>query len=218
MSKCVGVVLSGCGVYDGSEIHEVVLTLWALDRAGVKIVLTAPNRDAFHVINHLDGQPEKVSRNVLVEAARIARGHIVDITEVRAESLDALIFPGGFGAAKNLSNFAVQGAGCEVIPEVRSLVDEMYHQSKPLGFWCISPVLAARILGSEGITLTIGDDPDTAAALEKMGAHHQECGVTRCVVDEVHKIVSTPCYMYDARISEVGAGIEEAVAHILRLA
>ena len=218
MSKCVGVVLSGCGVYDGSEIHEAVLTLLALDRAGVKVVCMAPDRDQFHVVNHLDGQVSTERRNILVEAARVTRGKVVDITTVKPESLDAVIFPGGYGAAKNLSNFAFEGAGCEVLPEVVALVEALHSRGKPLGFLCISPVLAARILGREGITLTIGDDGDTAAAIEKMGAHHQDCPVTRCVVDEVHKIVTAPCYMYDARISEVGAGIEEAVAHILRLA
>ena len=150
MAKKIGVVLSGCGVYDGAEIHESVLTLLALDRRGASAVLCAPDTPQMHVVNHLSGQVEEgASRNVLVESARIARGAIRDLATVKADELDGLVLPGGFGAAKNLCDFAVKGADCSVHPEVARLVREVHAQGKPVGAVCIAPVLVAKVLGKE---------------------------------------------------------------------
>lgn len=215
----VGVLLSGCGVYDGAEIHEAVITLLALDRAGAEIVAMAPNVDQLHVINHLTGDVvpgEK--RNVLVEAARIARGNIRDLATVDPSELDALILPGGFGAAKNLCDFALKGADCQVHPEVARVVQGVHQQGKPVGAICIAPALVAKLLGQEHPRVTIGTDKDTAAALEKMGACHEACGVEGVVVDEKAKIVTTPAYMLARSIAEAATGIEKLVREVLRLA
>ncbi|HSH09810.1 MAG TPA: isoprenoid biosynthesis glyoxalase ElbB, partial [Oceanipulchritudo sp.] len=168
--KKVGVLLSGCGVFDGSEIHEAVLTLLALERAGVQAVCMAPDKEQLHVINHLTGKETGESRNVLVESARIARGNIENLAAVSAADLDALVLPGGFGAAKNLSRFAVDGPAGEVDPEVRRLVEEMNAARKPIGLICISPAIGAQILGRNGVEVTIGNDSKTAAAIESCGA------------------------------------------------
>lgn len=207
----IGVVLSGCGVNDGAEIHEAVLTLLALDRRDAEIKCIAPDLAQMHVINHLTGEETGESRNVLVESARIARGEIEDMANVSAGDLDGLIFPGGFGAAKNLCDFAVKGADCQVNPEVARLVKEMRQAGKPVGFICIAPALAARILGDENVHVTIGTDESTAQALESMGAKHVTCPVESCVVDEERKVVTTPAYMLAGRISEAASGIERLV-------
>lgn len=219
----VGVVLSGCGVYDGAEIHESVITLLALNRKGAEYILMAPNVDQMHVINHLTGEPmEGETRNVLVESARIARGNIRDMAEVHANDIDALIFPGGFGGAKNLSDFAVNGTNATVNPEVKRLVNEMMAVGKPVGFICITPAVAAKIFEEakvEGVNLTIGSDPDTAGAINSLGANHIECPVEDIAIDENRKIVSAPAYMYgDASIGGVAAGIEKLVGKVLELA
>ncbi len=215
----VGVVLSGCGVYDGAEIHESVLTLLALDRAGAEAVCFAPDAEQMHVVNHLTGQPASgEKRNVLVESARIARGKIQDLKKARAADLDALIFPGGFGAAKNLCDFAVKGADCAVHPEVTRIVREMYQAKKPIGALCIAPAILSKALGDQGPKLTIGTDKETSTALEKMGAKHEACPVREFVVDAEHKLVTTPAYMLANRISEAAEGIEKLVKEVLRLA
>lgn len=215
----VGVLLSGCGVYDGTEIHEAVITLLALDRAGAEILCMAPNVDQSHVINHLTGEVVAGERrNVLVEAARIARGKIRDLATVRAEELDALILPGGFGAAKNLCDFALKGSECTVHPEVARLLQAVHAAGKPIGAICIAPALVAKLLGQEHPRLTIGTDPDTAAALEKMGACHEACGVEGVVVDREHKLVTTPAYMLAQSIAQAATGIEKLVAEVLALA
>ncbi len=217
----VGVVLSGCGVFDGSEIHESVAAILALDRAGAKIIYMAPDAPQLHVINHIAGEPaEGESRNVLVESARIARGDIKNIAEVKAADIDALIFPGGFGAAKNLCDFAVKGADCTVNTDVSRLVLEMHSAGKPVGFICIAPALAAKIYGLagiKGVKLTIGTDKDTAEAIEAMGAEHVNCDVRDCVVDADHKVVTTPAYMLATRINELADGIEKLVNEVLKL-
>jgi enhancing lycopene biosynthesis protein 2 len=216
----VGVVLSGCGVMDGSEIHEAVATLLALDRAGAEVLCMAPNVPQMHVVNHVTGEPTGETRNVLEESARIARGNIEDIARVRAEQLDALVFPGGYGAAKNLCDFATKGTDCSVQPEVERLVLEMYEARKPIGAICIAPALIARILGrkAEGLELTIGKDPDTAAKLEAMGARHVPKEVHEVHVDEKNRVVTTPAYMLAQRIGEAAEGIERLVQEVLRLA
>jgi len=219
MAKKIGVVLSGCGVYDGAEIHESVLTLLALDRRGAEAVLCAPNVPQMHVVDHLSGQVvEGATRNVLVESARIARGAIRDIATVKADELDGLVLPGGFGAAKNLCDFAVKGADCSVHPEVARLVREVHAQGKPVGAVCIAPALVAKVLGKEKPKLTIGTDAATAKGLEAMGAEHVACGVAQLAVDRGKKLVSTPAYMLGKSISEVAEGIDRAVGALLDMA
>ena len=218
MAKKVGVVLSGCGVFDGAEIHESVITMLALDRAGAEMVLCAPDREQLHVVNHLTGDvADGESRNVLVESARIARGAIRDVADVRADELHALILPGGFGAAKNLCNFAVRGADCDVDPGVAALVKAVHQQGKPVAAVCIAPALLAKVLGEEGPSVTIGSDPDTASAIEATGATHVNCPVSEFVVDEDRKIITSPAYMLAQTISEAAEGIEKTVAELLRL-
>lgn len=218
MSKKIGVVLSGCGVRDGSEIHEAVLTLLAIDQAGAEAVCMAPDIELAEV-NHLTMEPTGATRKVLVESARIARGNIKDVARVTAAELDALIFPGGFGAALNLCDFGQKGAAASVNPEVARLVREMHAARKPIGAICIAPALIAAILGKQaGPTVTIGSDAGTAAEIEKTGSRHQNCGVTEFVVDSANKIVTTPAYMLGMRISEVAAGITKCVNQVIELA
>ncbi|MCX8035473.1 MAG: isoprenoid biosynthesis glyoxalase ElbB [Candidatus Sumerlaeia bacterium] len=220
MAKRIGVLLSGCGVKDGSEIHEAVLTLLAIDNAGAKAVCMAPNGDQMHVVNHLTGQPVAgARRNMLEEAARIARGDIRDLATVKAGDLDALVIPGGFGAAKNLCTYAVDGVNCKVHPEVARLVREMRAAKKPIGAICIAPVVLAKILGTEiKPSLTIGNDPGTAADLAKLGCEHVNCPVKDCVIDKTNKIVTTPAYMLARSIGEAAAGIEKSVRALIDLA
>ncbi len=219
--KKIGVILSGCGVYDGSEIHEAVITLLAIDRAGAEAVCMAPDIDQMHVVNHLTGEPAPgEKRNVLVESARIARGKIRNLKEVKASDIDALILPGGFGAAKNLCDFAVKGADCTVQTEVARLVKDVVKAKKPLAAVCIAPALVSRVLGNEKLAhrLTIGTDQGTAQALEKMGSAHVSCPVTEFVVDKENHLVSTPAYMLAGRISEAAEGIEKTVKALLEMA
>jgi enhancing lycopene biosynthesis protein 2 len=219
MAKKVGVILSGCGVYDGSEIHEAVITLLALDRRDVDVVVCAPDVDQMHVVNHLTGQAAVGERrNVLVESARIARGAIRDVAGVSAKELDALMLPGGFGAAKNLCDFAVRGPACEVHPEVERLVREVHEAGKPIAAICIAPAVLAKVLGDEHPELTIGTDAETAGALEKLGVRHVECPVTERVVDRERKLITSPAYMLATRISEVEAGVEKTVDELLAMA
>lgn len=210
MSKKVAVILSGSGVYDGAEIHESVITLLRLDQRGAQVQCFAPNIAQLHVINHLTGEEMPETRNVLVESARIARGNIKDIREADVDDFDALIVPGGFGAAKNLSNFAVEGAGCSVQPEVLALAEAFAEAGKPVGLMCISPALAAKIYGP-GVTCTIGNDTDTATAMNKMGATHEDCAVTEIIEDKARKLVTTPAYMLAQNISEAASGINKLV-------
>jgi len=219
MARKIGVVLAGCGVYDGAEIHESVLTLLALDRRGAEAVVCAPDAPQMHVVDHRSGQVEAgASRNVLAESARIARGAIRDVAQVKAGEIDGLILPGGFGAAKNLCDFAVKGASCAVHPEVARLVREVHAQGKPVGAVCIAPALVAKVLGAEKPRLTIGTDEATAQGLEAMGATHVACAVTEVAVDRERKLVSTPAYMLGKRISEVADGIDKAVGALLAMA
>jgi len=216
MTKKVAVILSGCGVYDGAEIHESVITLLRLDQRGAQVQCFAPSIAQMHVINHLTGEEMPESRNVLVESARIARGEVKDIREANAEDFDALIVPGGFGAAKNLSNFAVEGTNCSVNPDVLALAEAFADACKPVGLICISPALAAKIYGP-GVVCTIGNDAGTAAAVEKMGGKHEECDVHDIVEDTQRKLVTTPAYMVAKSISEAAGGIYKLVDRVLEL-
>ena len=215
MSK-IGIVLSGCGVNDGSEIHEAVITMLELDKAGADMLLMAPNIDQLHVINHATGQEMDDSRNVLVESARISRGDIEDIAVVTSENVDALIFPGGFGVAKNLSDYAMAGVECSVNPDVLRLSREVHNEGKPIGAICIAPAIMATILSGE-TELTVGFDEQTASDIDAMGAKHVLCPVDEIVVDKEKKVVSTPAYMEAQSIKEAALGIEKLVAEILNM-
>lgn len=218
MTKKIGVVLAGCGVFDGSELHEAVLTLLYLDQAGADVQCMAPDIDQMHVIDHSNQSESGEKRNVLIESARIARGDIVDMATVTADQLDALVIPGGFGAAKNLSDFAVKGPDAQVNPEVQRLLDEMLSAGKPIGALCIAPATVARALGVHHPEVTIGSDMGTAAAIEKTGAKHIVCAVDEIHVDEAHKIVTTPAYMLGPGIKDVARGIEKLVKKIVDMA
>ncbi|HVJ82858.1 MAG TPA: isoprenoid biosynthesis glyoxalase ElbB [Planctomycetia bacterium] len=213
----VGVILSGCGVQDGSEIHEAVLTLLALDEAGAAVACLAPDRKQTLVVNHRTGKPVEETRSVIVESARIARGRIQRLADVGADDFDAVILPGGFGAALNLCDFGQVYDKCKVDPEVERLLLEMNAAGKPIGAWCIAPAVVAAVFRNKGVQLTIGDDADTAAALKRMGADHVCAGVGEVVVDAARKIVTTPAYMLAKSIKELRPGIEKGVAEVLKL-
>ena len=214
----IGVLLSGCGVFDGAEIHESVLTMLALDRAGAEIICMAPNVEQYHVINHLTQEETAEKRNVLVESARIARGEIKDLKEVKGADLDGLILPGGFGAAKNLSDFAFKGADSTVQPEVKRILAEMSAAKKPIGAICISPAPLAKALADKKPEVTIGNDQGTAEAIETMGGEHKTCTVDMIHVDAGNNVVSTPAYMLGPGIKEVAVGIEKLVNKVVELA
>ncbi|ANR79002.1 isoprenoid biosynthesis protein ElbB [Kosakonia sacchari] len=215
--KKVGVILSGAGVYDGSEIHEAVITLLAIARHGAQAVCFAPDKWQSDVVNHLTGETLAERRNVLIESARIARGNVQPLSQASANDLDALIVPGGFGAAKNLSDFASLGSECTVDSSLKMLALEMHEAGKPLGFMCIAPAMLPKIFDFP-LRLTIGTDIDTAEVLEEMGAEHVPCPVDDIVVDEEHKVVTTPAYMLAEDIAQAASGIEKLVARVLVLA
>jgi enhancing lycopene biosynthesis protein 2 len=214
----IGVCLSGCGVNDGAEIHESVITALTLDRAGAEIIYTAPDVVQTKVVNHITGDEMNETRNVLVESARIARGDITDLAQLTSNDMDALLFPGGFGAALNLCDFALKGADCHIHPEVKRIIQEILVAQKPLGFICIAPALFARAVKNADMTakITIGDDQAIADQIEKLGSQHEICSVDDCIVDEENKIVSTPAYMLAGNISEAASGIEKLVHQIMK--
>jgi len=215
----VGVVLSGCGHRDGAEIRESVLALLALDRAGAEVSCFAPDVEQTTVVDHLRGQPSKERRNVLVEAARIARGKIRDVKDAKAKDLDAVVLPGGFGAALNLSDFATKGPDATVHPAVASLLREMHAARKPIGAICIAPAVVARALGASHPKVTIGNDAGTAKAIEACGAVHEDCPVDRAVVDRENRIATTPAYMFgDAPLRQIADGIDRCVAAVVEMA
>ena len=217
--KKVGVLLSGCGVNDGAEIHESVLAMLFLDKAGVEMILMAPNIDQMHVINHYTGQEMEEYRNVLVESSRIARGEIKDMAEVSGNDLDALIIPGGFGVAKNLCDYAMAGPECSVNPDVYRLIAELRLMNKPIGAICIAPVMMAKILGEqeESANMTIGYDETTSTDIISMGSKHIDCPVTEMIIDEDKKIVTTPAYMEANSIKEAADGIEQLIKKVLSM-
>lgn len=213
--KKVAVVLSGNGVFDGSEIHEATLTLYSIVKNGGSYEIFAPNIEQHHVINHITGETMPEKRNVLIESARIARGKIKDLASFKSIDFDALIFPGGFGVAKNLCTFAFEGVNCKVNKDVEKAIRDMFEHKKPIGALCISPVLLAKVLGQT--ELTIGQDKDTADAVKKLGATHKETNHGEVVVDKKNKIVTTPCYMLDANIAQIGDGANNLVKAIFEL-
>jgi len=214
MSKQVAVILSGCGVQDGSEIYETTLTLLRLDQLGLGYRCFAPDIEQHHVIDHRHGAPvEGETRNVLTESARLARGEIFPLDELEAEEFDAVILPGGFGVAKNLSDFAVAGDGLQVIEALTEALAGFHQARKPIGLMCISPVLVPRLLGP-GIAVTVGSDPGVAGAISAMGGLHRSCGVGDIVLDFENRVVTTPAYMLATRISEAATGIFKLVDRI----
>ncbi len=217
MNKKVAIILSGCGVFDGAEINETVLTALSLDQLGAQVEYFAPDINQHHVLNHLTGEEMPEQRNVLVESARITRGKSRDIRELKAADFDAVILPGGFGVAKNLSDFAFKGADCRVQEDILQAILQFKEVKKPVGLICISPALSAKIFG-EGVRCTIGDDADTAAAITQMGGVHQDCAVDGIVVDEKNRLVTTPAYMLAQSISEAAKGINKLVEQVLKMA
>ncbi len=213
--KKFAVVLSGNGVYDGAEIHEATMTLYAIMKNGGEYEIFAPDIPQHHVINHITGEEMKESRNVLIESARIARGNIKALGEFDAANFDAIIFPGGFGAAKNLSSLAFKGADCTVNEDVEKSVLAMVQAGKPIGALCISPAVMAKVL--QGAQVTIGSDKGTAEAIEKMGSTHTITTHGEVVVDEGFKLVTTPCYMLDATILNIADGTDNVVKTIMEM-
>ncbi|WP_461536047.1 isoprenoid biosynthesis glyoxalase ElbB [Spongorhabdus nitratireducens] len=216
MSKKIAVVLSGCGVFDGAEIHESVLTLLRLDQQGATYQCFAPDISQHHVVNHITGEEMPEKRNVLIESARIARGEIEPLSKLDAGDFDGIILPGGFGAAKNLCDFAFKDSELTVESSVIQAVQAFIDQQKPVGLACIAPAMTGILFGNNA-RCTIGNDPDTASAIEETGATHVECPVNEIVVDEARKLVTTPAYMLATRISEAAEGLFKMVDKILDL-
>jgi enhancing lycopene biosynthesis protein 2 len=212
--KKFAVVLSGSGVYDGAEIHEATLSMYAIVKQGASYDVFAPDVEQHHVINHLNGEEMNEKRNVLVEAARIARGNIKPLDKFDPADYDALLLPGGFGAAKNLSTFAFDGPDCKVLPEMEKAITGMHNAGKPIAALCIAPALLAKVLGE--VKITIGQDQGTADALKSMGATHQNTDHGEVLIDTKNKVFTTPCYMLDANIMQIGDGAENVVRAVLK--
>lgn len=213
--KKFAVVLAGCGVYDGAEIQEAVLTLLSIDKLGGIYQCFAPDINQYHVINHLNGNTMNEIRNARVEAARIARGNVLPLSDFSSTDFDAIVFPGGFGVAKNLCTFALDGANCSVNPDAEKAIKKAYAAKLPIGALCIAPALIARVLGKG--TLTIGTDANTAKALESLGVRHQITEEADVVIDVENKIISSPCYMQDTTITVVAEGAENVIRGLFDL-
>lgn len=212
--KKFAVVLAGCGVYDGAEIHESTLALLAIKQAGADYQCFAPDVDQHHVINHLNGEEMDEKRNVLVESARIARGNIKPLSEYKASDFDALLFPGGFGAAKNLSTVAFDGPNAKVNPEVAAALTTTHAIKKPIGAMCISPAFVAKVLGE--VNVTIGKDAGTIQAIEAMGGKHVETDHGDVVYDEENMLFTTPCYMLEGGITDIWDGAYNIVDAMMK--
>lgn len=215
MAKKIAVILAGCGVYDGSEIQESVLTLHALEQQGATVQCFAPDIDQMHVIDHITGEVSDESRNVLVESARITRGEVLALAKYSANDFDALVLPGGFGAAKNLSSFAVDGAAAKVVPAVSEAVVTTHAAKKPIGALCIAPVILAKLI--PGVRITLGADGEAAGGATEMGAVHEVTTHGQIVVDKGKRVVTSPCYMLDASISQVAEGATAMVKELLSM-
>jgi len=207
----IAIVLSGCGVFDGSEIHEAVACMLAVARRGGECRFFAPDVE-FETIDHLAKKPDGTRRSVLVEAARLARGEIIPLAEYRAEEHDGLLFPGGFGAAKNLCTFATDGAAMRVLPDVERAIRDTHRLGKPIGALCIAPVLLAKVLGAK---VTVGHDVETAAAIEKMGGKHEPSDHGRAVSDERNRVFTAPCYMLPSTVAQVADDAQAVVDAML---
>jgi enhancing lycopene biosynthesis protein 2 len=219
MTKRIGVLLAGCGHRDGSEIHEATLTLLAIEQCGQEAVCIAPDGPQRLVMNHLTGEVRSEQRDIRIESARIARGKVRDAARTTVADIDALIIPGGQGAALNLSTFLADGVNCEVEKDVKRLILEVVRAKKPLGAICIAPATVAKALEGSGITttLTVGHDNKVAAQIEQMGAKHESCATINCVIDRENKIVTTPAYMNAKNIAEVWQGIDKLVRAVIEM-
>ncbi|WP_411359978.1 isoprenoid biosynthesis glyoxalase ElbB [Pseudidiomarina sp. YC-516-91] len=215
--KKVAVLLSGSGVFDGAEVNEAVLTLLHITKQGASYQCFAPDIEQMHVVDHLRGEAAGESRNVLVEAARIARGEVKPLSELNAADFDALILPGGFGVAKNFCDFAVNGADMQVNEQVLAVGKAFVAARKPAGYMCIAPVLLPHIYG-QGVRVTIGNDSEVAGAIEKMGGKHVDCPVHDIVVDDNHRLVTTPAYMLAENLVDAEKGISKLVEKVLYMA
>ncbi len=213
--KKIAVILSGCGVFDGAEIHETTMLMLAIKNNKADYELFAPDIEQQHVINHLTGEEMKEKRNVLIEAARIGRGKVKSTKELNMANFDALMFPGGFGVAKNLCDLAFKGENMTVLPEIETIIKETHKQNKPIGALCIAPVMISKVI--KNAEITIGSDANTIDVINKIGGQHQQAGKTDVVIDQQNKIVTTPCYMLDASISEIAEGANNAVKELLKL-
>jgi enhancing lycopene biosynthesis protein 2 len=213
--KKFAVILAGCGVYDGAEVQEAVLTLLAIEKLGASFQCFAPDINQYHVVNHLTGVPSGETRNVLVESARIARGNITPLGELDASGFDALIFPGGFGAAKNLCSWAYEGDSCSINPDVERAVKAMFEAGKPIGAMCIAPVILAKLF--HGTNLTTGQDPASQAFIEKTGNKYTSTTHGEVVIDPVRKLFTTPCYMLEASLVQIQEGTENIVREMLNV-
>ncbi|MFP4381472.1 MAG: isoprenoid biosynthesis glyoxalase ElbB [Candidatus Sumerlaeia bacterium] len=207
----IAVILAGCGRMDGSEVHESTLSLLYLAQGGAQYQCFGLDAPQVAVVNHVTNEPMSESRNQMIEGGRIARGDIKPLTEAKAADFDALVMPGGNGAFKNLS----EGPN-DIHPELNRVINEFADAQKPIAAICIAPVLAARAIGNRGVSLTIGNDAETAAIIEKTGASHVECTVHECACDEANKVVSTPAYMLGPGIADVAAGIEKCIGALLK--
>ncbi len=214
--KNIAVILSGCGALDGSEVHEATCTLLALDRANLRYTCLAPNIDQDHVTNHANKQNTEKTRNVLEESARISRCKITDLAAANPQDFDAAIYPGGYGAAYNLSNFALKGADGTVQEDTLNFGRAMAQAGKPQIFICIAPTLAPHLYEGKPIHITVGNDPEVAKKLAALGAHPIECEANDCVIDNTHRIATTPAYMRAKRISEVADGIDKCVEQLVQ--
>lgn len=213
--KKFAVILAGCGTTDGSEIHESVMTLYAIARHGASYHCFAPDIKQHHVVNHFTGKEMAETRNVLVESARIARGNIRPLQELEIRSFDAVVFPGGFGVAKNLCTYAFEGADCKVNPQVAEVIREAVTLRKPIGALCIAPVMLAKVIGD--VEITLGQDSTASRAAEKMGAHHKPTTHGQVIIDSRHKLFTTPCYMLDATIVDIANDADSLVKAMLEV-
>ena len=219
-AKKVAVILNGCGHRDGSEIHEAVLTLLAIEEAGAAWEVLALDANQAAVLNHVDGSPDRdsPSRNMLKESARIARGRIKNLIDVNPGNYSAVVIPGGNGTASNLCNFATAGKDMTVNPVVAKFLESAHELHRPIGAICIAPMLLARVFGKSGVRLTLGDTHGGASkAAEVMGAKAEPCPASECVVDDALRIVTTPAYMLEAGVAEIAKGIKALVAEVLRM-
>jgi enhancing lycopene biosynthesis protein 2 len=211
--KNFAVILCGCGASDGSEIHEAVMTLLAIDRHKCHYSIFAPDESQHHVINMLTKEEMSETRNMLVEAARIARGNILPLHELNINRFDALVLPGGFGAAKNLCTYAFDGANATIYPPVAEIIKAAHKKRIPIGALCIAPVILAKVLGK--ITITVGNDPDTIASVEQMGATHVNTQEGEVIADKANRIFTTPCYMLPASIADIADSADNLIRTIL---
>ncbi len=213
--KKFAIILSGCGVYDGTEIHEAVMAMLAVKRNAAEYSIFAPDKEQMHVVNHLNGEVMNETRNVLTESARIARGSITPLGQLKSGAYDGLILPGGYGAAKNLSSYAVAGSAMMADPEIEVVLRDFHAAARPIGAMCISPVILAKIFVDAD--LTIGKDPGTASHIEAMGARHHISGHGTVIIDHKNRFVTTPCYMIDASIADIAEDADQMVKAMLKL-